>query len=81
MKVVDVVTIVLLIAGGFNWGIIGVFQYNPVEDLLGWGSALTRIVYFLVGLSALYQAMFWKAVQIRWVGSPKPDKEIHGRLD
>ena len=47
---------VLLIIGGLNWGLVGFFSYNLVGQVLSDGSMLSRIVYDLVGLSALYVA-------------------------
>ena len=41
------------ILGALNWGLVGVFGINLVENLLGVGTTLTRIVYGLVGLSGL----------------------------
>lgn len=46
-------TLVLCIIGGINWGLVGIFDFNLVEYLFGAGSALTRIVYILVAVSAL----------------------------
>ena len=46
-------TLVLCIIGGINWGLVGIFDFNLVEYLFGAGSALTRIVYILVAISAL----------------------------
>ncbi len=46
-------TLVLCIIGGINWGLVGIFDFNLVEYLFGAGSLLTRIVYILVGISAL----------------------------
>ncbi len=56
MKVnsIDWIALVLTIIGGLNWGLVGAFQFNLVDALFGTGSALSRIVYILVGLSALY---------------------------
>ena len=48
-KIVGAVAIV----GALNWGSIGLLNVNFVENLLGAGSALTRGVYCLVGLSGL----------------------------
>lgn len=42
----------LLVAGALNWGLVGVFDYNLVETLLGTGTATTA-VYALVGLAGL----------------------------
>jgi len=55
MRVVNTVTLVLLIVGGLNWGLVGLFGFDLVAALFGTMSALSRIVYSLVGLSALWQ--------------------------
>lgn len=55
MRALDVITLVLLIVGGLNWGLVGLFDFNLVDALFGEMSMLSRIVYGLVGLSALYQ--------------------------
>ena len=47
-------TWVLVIVGGLNWGLVGLFDFNLVTTLFGEGTTLTNIVYDLVGLSALY---------------------------
>ena len=46
-------TLVLSIIGFLNWGLVGLFNFNLVEYLLGDGSLLTRIVYVLVLISGL----------------------------
>ena len=46
-------TLVLSIIGCINWGLIGLFNFNLVEYLLGDGALITRIVYVLVMLSGL----------------------------
>ena len=46
-------TLVLSIIGCINWGLVGLFNFNLVEYLLGDGSLLTRIVYVLVMASGL----------------------------
>lgn len=47
--------LVLLIIGGINWGLIGFFRYDLVASIFGGtGSALSRLVYGIVGLCALY---------------------------
>lgn len=46
-------TLVLSIIGCINWGLIGLFNFNLVEYLLGDGALITRIVYALVMLSGL----------------------------
>ena len=58
MKALNVVTLVLLIVGGLNWGLVGLLQFDLVAELFGGQDALlARIVYTLVGLSAVYQIL------------------------
>jgi hypothetical protein len=54
LNTVDWLATILVIVGGLNWGLVGAFDFNLVEALFGEKSALSRIVYVLVGLSALY---------------------------
>lgn len=46
-------TLVLSIIGCINWGLVGLFNFNLVEYLLGDGSLITRIVYVLVMAAGL----------------------------
>lgn len=46
-------TLVLSIIGCLNWGLVGLFNFNLVEYLLGDGSLITRIVYILVMVAGL----------------------------
>lgn len=57
MKALNLITLVLLIVGGLNWGLVGAFEFDLVAAIFGEGSALSRLVYVLVGLSALWQIM------------------------
>jgi len=50
----DWVAGILVIIGGLNWGLVGAFDWNLVSTIFGGGSVLSRIIYVLVGLSALY---------------------------
>ncbi len=52
---IDRICLILLIIGGLNWGSIGLFQFDLVAWLFG-GSAsmLSRIIYTVVGLSAVW---------------------------
>jgi len=54
MNFIDWLTLILLIIGGLNWGLIGFFDYNLVSAIFGEMSTLSRIIYSLVGISALY---------------------------
>ncbi len=56
MKNLDLIAMVLLLIGGINWGLVGAFNYNLVSNLLGDASMMTRVVYGMVGLCAVYNA-------------------------
>jgi uncharacterized protein len=65
MKTLNLLTLILTIVGGINWGLVGLADFNLVAAIFGDDSALTRTVYALVGLSALYQILpLTKAFQI-----------------
>ena len=54
MKIIDTIALILVIIGAINWGLIGFFNFNLVEALFGTMSALSKIVYILVGISGLW---------------------------
>ena len=54
MNVLDWAAMILLVVGGLNWGLVGLLNLNLVALVLGEMSLLAKIVYILVGLSALY---------------------------
>lgn len=53
----DMFTLILIVVGGLNWGLVGIFNFDLVAAIFGEMSALARIVYVLVGLSAGYVAV------------------------
>ncbi|MFU0504676.1 DUF378 domain-containing protein [Pseudaminobacter sp. NGMCC 1.201702] len=57
MRILNVVTLTLVIVGGLNWGLVGLLGFDLVAAISGTGSVLTRIVYVVVGLSAAWQIM------------------------
>lgn len=67
MKQIDVVAAVLLVVGGLNWGLVGAANFDLVATLFGSMSPLSRLVYVLVGLAAVYQAIQWRGIQRRWL--------------
>ena len=71
MKNIDVAAAVLLVVGGLNWGLIGLGGPDLVAALLGQGSWASRLVYGLVGVSAVWQALQWKGIQRRWLPRPQ----------
>lgn len=55
MKSFNIITLILVIVGGLNWGLVGIFNFDLVAAILGTGSLLSRLVYILVGVSAMWQ--------------------------
>jgi uncharacterized protein len=70
MKKLDLIAVVLLIVGGLNWGLVAIARFDLVAAISGLDfgetNALTRIVYGLVGLSAVYVAAQLRAIVRRW---------------
>lgn len=56
MKMVYTVALLLLVVGGLNWGLVGLLDFDLVAMLFGEMSMLSRVVYSLVGVSAIYVA-------------------------
>lgn len=74
MKFLDIVTLILVIVGGLNWGLWGAFQFDLVAFVFGGNSTvLARVVYVLVGLSAVFQAVNLRSLPQRLAaGSRRP---------
>jgi uncharacterized protein len=58
MKALNLIAMILLIIGGLNWGLMGLFNFDLVAAIfggeVGTRSAISRVIYVLVGLAALY---------------------------
>lgn len=54
MNTLDWIAFVLVVVGGLNWGLVGFFKFDLVAAIFGELSIVSRIVYALVGLSAVY---------------------------
>jgi uncharacterized protein len=67
MKLIKTIAWILVIVGGLNWGLVGLMEYDLVAALFGDMSATSKVVYDLVGLSALYLIL---------VGFMKPKKQM-----
>jgi len=65
MKNIDKLALLLLIIGGINWGLWGVFEFNLVDYVFGrmW---IDRVLYFFIGVSGLYVGVAFKSVAGRW---------------
>ena len=66
MRTADVICAVLVVVGAINWGLVGFANFDLVAAIFGSGAPAARLVYSLVGVAGLYQALSWKAIQRRW---------------
>ena len=55
MKTLNLITLILAIVGGINWGLVGIANLDLVAAIFGEDTGGARLIYILVGLSALYQ--------------------------
>jgi uncharacterized membrane protein YuzA (DUF378 family) len=58
MKALTWIALIVLAIGGLNWLLVGAFDFDLVATLFGEMSALSRIVYVLVGLAAIYVLVY-----------------------
>ena len=58
MKALTWIAVIVLVIGGINWLLVGAFNFDLVATLFGQMSAMSRIVYMLVGLAAIYVAIY-----------------------
>ena len=66
LKSLDVIVWSLLTIGGLNWGMIGIFNIDLIAVLFGSMTAITRVIYALVGFSAVYEILGVKSIAHRW---------------
>jgi uncharacterized membrane protein YuzA (DUF378 family) len=73
MKTFNIVTLILTIIGGLNWGLVGLAHVDVVAALFGVDTAVSRIVYVIVGLSALWQIV----PMVKAIGTDEIASEAH----
>jgi uncharacterized protein len=55
--IVDVIAVILLLIGGLNWGLVGLFKLDLVTAIFG--MVLARIIFVVVGIAAVYRIVVW----------------------
>jgi len=65
-KTIDVIAYSLLLIGALNWGLVGLFGFDLVAELFGSMTMLSRIIYSLVGLAAVYDLASLPYIMRRW---------------
>ena len=78
MRALNIITLLLIIVGGLNWLLVGLADFDLVATLFGGrDSALSTIVYVLVGLSAIWQLVpFSRSLS---VGEPRAEANLTHR--
>ena len=56
LNTLDVIALILVVVGGLNWGLVGLVDFDLVAAIFGAMSVISRIVYVLVALAAIYLA-------------------------
>jgi len=59
MKGLSAIILTLVIIGGINWGLIGLFDFNLVDSIFGPMTLVSRIIYTLVGIAAVWAIAFY----------------------
>ena len=66
MRTINVLAMALLVIGGLNWLLVGLFSFDLVAALFGGEvgprSTLSRIIYVIVGLAAIYGLFLFKPI-------------------
>jgi len=55
MSTLGWITFLLVVIGGLNWGLVGFFGFDVIKVFFGDMTTITRVIYGLVGLAALYE--------------------------
>ncbi len=74
VKITNLVAFILLVIGGLNWLLIGVFDFNLVAAITGGVVALYRTIYSLVGLSTLW--LIISSIWTKHIGFPVNEEPI-----
>lgn len=59
MKILNILSLALVIVGAINWGLLGLFQIDLVAAIFGPVSVFSRIIYTLIGICGLYSISFF----------------------
>lgn len=74
MKVLDIIVTLLLVIGAINLGVVGLFGFNVVSTLFGEATALTRVIYTIIGVGGVYEALSlsvgYESLHNRWCEVP-----------
>lgn len=67
MRKLDITATILIFIGAINWGFVGLFDVNMIHVFIE-NETGDRFLYSVVGLAAIYKAIYWKSIRIRGKG-------------
>jgi uncharacterized membrane protein YuzA (DUF378 family) len=66
VKNLDRLALIIVLIGALNWGLVGLFDFDAVAWAFGEESPVSRVIYILVALAALYEILGYRAIHRRW---------------
>lgn len=54
MRVLDRIALIILIVGGLNWGLVGIFKFDLVKFITAESDVFSNIIYSIVGIAAVW---------------------------
>ncbi|MGE5293252.1 MAG: DUF378 domain-containing protein [Solirubrobacterales bacterium] len=66
MRTLDVIAMVLILIGAINWGLIGLFSFDVIAAIFGQMTAISRIIYTIVGIAGVYTIVALPSMPARW---------------
>ncbi|MHC4062266.1 MAG: DUF378 domain-containing protein [Planctomycetota bacterium] len=66
LKILDCSVGALVLIGALNWGLVGLFGFDLVATIFGEMTILSRLVYVIVGLAAVYDLVLLRSIWKRW---------------
>lgn len=65
MKKLDYTAVILLLIAAFNWGLVGIFNFNLISTVFE-SPIVSRIVFVTFGLSGVYLVVYYRGLKERW---------------
>jgi uncharacterized protein len=66
LRTVDIISMVLVLIGAINWGLMGLFSFDVVAAIFGQMTTVSRIIYTLVGVAGVYTIVALPSMPRRW---------------
>lgn len=58
MSIINALSVILILIGAINWGLIGLLDLNLVEFIFKKNSLISKLIYILIGISGLYTILY-----------------------